>query len=117
MSIKPTTELPPLPEEKRYFTIGEVSELCEVKSHVLRYWESEFPPLRPSKRRGRRYYTRDDVEMVRRIRTLLYEKGFTIPGARGKLLDKTDDTQEVNAYRQVLKETLHCLDDIAADLS
>ncbi|MGH8630841.1 MAG: MerR family transcriptional regulator [Burkholderiales bacterium] len=78
----------PLPEipRKRYFAIGEVSELCDVKPHVLRYWEQEFPQLRPVKRRGnRRYYQQDDVLMVRRIRSLLYEQGFTIGGARQRL--------------------------------
>ena len=71
-------ELPPIPA-KRYFTIGEVSELCDVKPHVLRYWETEFPSLKPVKRRGnRRYYQRHDVLMVRQIRGLLYEQGYTI---------------------------------------
>ena len=78
-------ELPPIPA-KRYFTIGEVSELCGVKPHVLRYWETEFPSLEPVKRRGnRRYYQRHDVLLVRRIRELLYNQGFTISGARNKL--------------------------------
>ena len=78
-------ELPPIPA-KRYFTIGEVSELCGVKPHVLRYWEQEFPQLKPVKRRGnRRYYQHDDVQMIRRIRSLLYEQGFTIGGARQRL--------------------------------
>jgi len=71
---------------KRYYAIGEVSELCGIKPHVLRYWEQEFPQLKPVKRRGnRRYYQFDDVEMVRRIRSLLYEQGFTIGGARQRL--------------------------------
>ena len=81
----------PLPEipQKRYFAIGEVSELCAVKPHVLRYWEQEFPQLRPVKRRGnRRYYQHDDVQMVRRIRSLLYEQGFTIGGARLRLKEQ-----------------------------
>ena len=78
-------ELPEIPR-KRYFAIGEVSELCDVKPHVLRYWEQEFPQLKPVKRRGnRRYYQHDDVMMVRRIRSLLYEQGFTIGGARLRL--------------------------------
>lgn len=78
-------ELPPIPA-KRYFTIGEVSELCDVKPHVLRYWETEFPSLEPVKRRGnRRYYQRHDVLMVRQIRGLLYEQGYTIGGARLRL--------------------------------
>jgi DNA-binding transcriptional MerR regulator len=79
------TELPPIPA-KRYFTIGEVSELCGVKPHVLRYWEQEFTQLRPVKRRGnRRYYQHHEVLLVRRIRQLLYEEGFTISGARNRL--------------------------------
>lgn len=78
-------ELPEIPA-KRYFTIGEVSELCGVKPHVLRYWEQEFPQLKPLKRRGnRRYYQRHDVIMIRQIRTLLYDEGFTIGGARQRL--------------------------------
>jgi len=79
------TELPPIPA-KRYFTIGEVSDLCAVKPHVLRYWEQEFTQLRPVKRRGnRRYYQHHEVLLIRRIRDLLYEQGFTINGARHRL--------------------------------
>ncbi len=79
------SKLPPIPD-KRYFTIGEVAELCAVKPHVLRYWEQEFSNLKPSKRRGnRRYYQYHDVLMVRQIRELLYERGFTIGGARLQL--------------------------------
>jgi DNA-binding transcriptional MerR regulator len=79
------TELPPIPA-KRYFTIGEVSELCAVKPHVLRYWEQEFAQLKPVKRRGnRRYYQHHEVLLIRRIRDLLYEQGFTINGARHRL--------------------------------
>jgi len=78
-------ELPEIPG-KRYFAIGEVSELCDVKPHVLRYWEQEFPQLKPVKRRGnRRYYQRHDVILIRQIRSLLYEQGFTIGGARQRL--------------------------------
>jgi len=79
------SELPPIPA-KRYFTIGEVAELCAVKPHVLRYWEQEFSQLKPVKRRGnRRYYQHHEVLLIRRIRQLLYEEGFTISGARNKL--------------------------------
>ena len=81
------TVLPPIPA-KRYFTIGEVSELCGVKPHVLRYWEQEFTQLKPVKRRGnRRYYQHHEVLLIRRIRELLYEQGFTINGARNRLDD------------------------------
>lgn len=92
---KPLPVLPEIPR-KRYFAIGEVSELCEVKPHVLRYWEQEFPQLRPVKRRGnRRYYQQDDVQMVRRIRSLLYEQGFTIGGARQRLKEAAQPHQTV----------------------
>jgi DNA-binding transcriptional MerR regulator len=84
----PSSELPPIPS-KRYFTIGEVSELCGVKPHVLRYWEQEFSQLKPVKRRGnRRYYQHHEVMLIRRIRQLLYEEGFTISGARNRLLSE-----------------------------
>ena len=88
---RPTrSELPPIPA-KRYFTIGEVSELCAVKAHVLRYWEQEFAQLRPVKRRGnRRYYQHHEVLLIRRIRELLYEEGFTISGARQRLEHDAD---------------------------
>lgn len=86
--LEPTNnnELPPIPV-KRYFTIGEVSDLCAVKPHVLRYWEQEFEQLDPVRRGNRRYYQRDDVLVVRKIRSLLYEHGYTIGGARQCLID------------------------------
>ena len=85
MESRRKAELPPIPA-KRYFTIGEVSELCGVKPHVLRYWEQEFTQLKPVKRRGnRRYYQHHEVLLIRRIRELLYEEGFTISGARNRL--------------------------------
>jgi DNA-binding transcriptional MerR regulator len=84
-SQSPKAQLPPIPA-KRYFTIGEVSELCGVKPHVLRYWEQEFTQLKPVKRRGnRRYYQHHEVLLIRRIRELLYDQGFTISGARNRL--------------------------------
>src|SRR5690625_6710178 len=90
-------ELPAIPA-KRYFTIGEVSELCAVKPHVLRYWEQEFPQLKPVKRRGnRRYYQRHDVLMVRQIRSLLHEQGFTIQGARQRLERSEEHTSELQS--------------------
>ncbi|MDJ0928127.1 MAG: MerR family transcriptional regulator [Gammaproteobacteria bacterium] len=100
-------ELPPIPG-KRYFTIGEVSELCAVKPHVLRYWEQEFPQLKPVKRRGnRRYYQRQDVIVIRQIRSLLYDEGFTIGGARQRLTGeeaKTDLSQSQQIIRQMRME-------------
>ena len=89
--------LPPIPA-KRYFTIGEVGELCCVKPHVLRYWEQEFTQLRPMKRRGnRRYYQHHEVLMVRRIRGLLYEQGFTISGARNKMLESLTEERPLTS--------------------
>ncbi|MEY2805420.1 MAG: hypothetical protein RL657_2756 [Pseudomonadota bacterium] len=89
-----TVSLPPIPA-KRYFTIGEVSDLCAVKPHVLRYWEQEFTQLRPMKRRGnRRYYQHHEVLMIRRIRDLLYDQGFTISGARNKLQELVQEQRE-----------------------
>jgi DNA-binding transcriptional MerR regulator len=104
-------ELPTIPG-KRYFTIGEVSELCAVKPHVLRYWEQEFPQLRPVKRRGnRRYYQRHEVELIREIRKLLYLDGYTISGARNQLQRPTakgeivaTSSQTRNDYRGIIDE-------------
>jgi len=96
-------ELPPIPG-KRYFTIGEVSDLCAVKPHVLRYWEQEFPQLKPVKRRGnRRYYQRQDVLIIRQIRSLLYEDGFTIGGARQRLTGDQAKT-DVSQSQQIIKQ-------------
>ena len=92
-------ELPPIPA-KRYFTIGEVSELCGVKPHVLRYWEQEFNQLKPVKRRGnRRYYQHHEVLLVRRIRELLYSQGFTISGARNRL-DESGSVESLVVSKQ-----------------
>ena len=103
----PTDELPPIPP-KRYFTIGEVSDLCDVKTHVLRYWEQEFNDLQPVKRRGnRRYYQEREILLVRRIRALLYDQGYTIGGARQKLSGgdaKQDQTQARLVVRQTIAE-------------
>jgi DNA-binding transcriptional MerR regulator len=123
--------LPPIPA-KRYFTIGEVSELCGVKPHVLRYWEQEFTQLRPVKRRGnRRYYQHHEVLLIRRIRELLYEQGFTINGARNRLdshgrpntgADASDEMQGETAapgtavsvdVDQIRKEILQVIDLLA----
>ena len=96
-------ELPAIPG-KRYFTIGEVSELCAVKPHVLRYWEQEFPQLKPVKRRGnRRYYQREDVLTIRQIRSLLYEHGFTIGGARQRLSGE-EAKVDVNQSQQIIRQ-------------
>ena len=96
-------ELPAIPG-KRYFTIGEVSDLCAVKPHVLRYWEQEFPQLKPIKRRGnRRYYQRQDVILIRQIRSLLYEHGFTIGGARQRL-NGDEAKADSNLSQQIVKQ-------------
>jgi DNA-binding transcriptional MerR regulator len=128
-SKTPKAELPPIPA-KRYFTIGEVSELCGVKPHVLRYWEQEFTQLKPVKRRGnRRYYQHHEVLLIRRIRDLLYEQGFTISGARNRLdesqgtgtrhvakakgqesVEPTQDGPELKAIREELRSILELLD-------
>jgi DNA-binding transcriptional MerR regulator len=97
-SHKPNSELPPIPA-KRYFTIGEVSKLCGVKAHVLRYWEQEFTQLKPVKRSGnRRYYQHHEVLLIRRIRELLYEQGFTISGARNRL----DNNGELESHMPLM---------------
>ncbi len=104
-------ELPVIPG-KRYFTIGEVSELCEVKPHVLRYWEQEFPSLNPVKRRGnRRYYQRQDVVLIRQIRSLLYQQGFTIGGARQRL-EGESTKEEQTPYKQLIEQTISELEGI-----
>ena len=100
-------ELPSIPA-KRYFSIGEVGELCAVKPYVLRYWEQEFEQLEPIKRRGnRRYYQRNDVILIRQIRALLYEEGYTIGGAKAHLQSdnvKSDSTQAQQVIRQMIDE-------------
>jgi DNA-binding transcriptional MerR regulator len=104
-------ELPPIPG-KRYFTIGEVSDLCAVKPHVLRYWEQEFPQLKPVKRRGnRRYYQRQDVLIIRQIRSLLYDEGFTIGGARQRLTGDTAKS-DVSQSQQIIKQLRTELEDV-----
>ncbi len=104
-------ELPPIPG-KRYFTIGEVSDLCAVKPHVLRYWEQEFPQLKPVKRRGnRRYYQRHDVILIRQIRSLLYVEGFTISGARNKLALDNPAPRDINR-QQAIKTLIKGLEDV-----
>ena len=111
LEISNNSELPTIPG-KRYFTIGEVSDLCAVKPHVLRYWEQEFSELKPLKRRcNRRYYQRQDVILIRQIRGLLYEQGFTIGGARQRLTsdDAKDDS---NQSQQIIKQLRMELDEV-----
>ena len=111
--LEPTNnnELPVIPG-KRYFTIGEVSELCAVKPHVLRYWEQEFPQLKPVKRRGnRRYYQRQDVMMIRQIRSLLYEQGYTIGGAR-QMLEGNESRDDVSRSQQIIRQVRMELEDV-----
>ena len=104
-------ELPVIPG-KRYFTIGEVAELCDVKPHVLRYWEQEFPQLKPVKRRGnRRYYQRHDVLLIRQIRSLLYDEGFTIGGARQKL-SSNGAKEDVSQSNQIVKQMVTELEEV-----
>ena len=108
-------ELPVIPG-KRYFTIGEVSELCAVKPHVLRYWEQEFPHLKPVKRRGnRRYYQHQDVILIRQIRSLLYDHGYTIGGARQRMNGEDEAGQQATAskeYQALLREVITELEDV-----
>jgi DNA-binding transcriptional MerR regulator len=105
-------ELPVIPG-KRYFTIGEVSELCAVKPHVLRYWEQEFPNLTPVKRRGnRRYYQREDVILIRQIRSLLYDQGYTIGGARQRMTGEEVIDENSGDYKQMLRQMITELEDV-----
>ena len=104
-------EFPPIPG-KRYFTIGEVSDLCAVKPHVLRYWEQEFEQLKPVKRRGnRRYYQRGDVMMIRQIRSLLYEQGYTIGGAR-QMLEGDEAKEDINRSQQIIRQVRMELEEV-----
>ncbi|WP_297573174.1 MerR family transcriptional regulator [uncultured Deefgea sp.] len=113
-SVIPTSDLPSIPA-KRYFTIGEVSELCGVKPHVLRYWEQEFTQLKPVKRRGnRRYYQHHEVLLIRRIRSLLYEQGFTISGARNQLGVSMVEVGDYGRGEVSLTEVRHELEDLLA---
>lgn len=117
--LEPTNndELPVIPG-KRYFTIGEVSELCAVKPHVLRYWEQEFEQLKPVKRRGnRRYYQRQDVLTIRQIRALLYDQGFTIGGARQNMQTDPNETKESKSatdaeFNNMLASMINELEDV-----
>jgi len=107
--------LPVIPG-KKYFTIGEVSELCDVKPHVLRYWEQEFPQLNPVKRRGnRRYYQRQEVLLIRQIRSLLYDQGYTIGGARQRL-SGDEAKHEETQYRQLVRQMIAELEQLLLQL-
>jgi len=109
--------LPPIPA-KRYFTIGEVGDLCGVKPHVLRYWEQEFTQLRPMKRRGnRRYYQHHEVLMIRRIRDLLYDQGFTISGARNKMQELLQNERDKKRNGEVMLDGVEVLEVDDADLA
>ena len=111
LELSTDSDLPAIPG-KRYFTIGEVSDLCGVKPHVLRYWEQEFPQLAPLKRRGnRRYYQRQDVMLIRQIRSLLYEHGFTIGGARQRLSGE-EARLDINQSRQIIHQLRVELEDV-----
>lgn len=110
-------ELPPIPP-KRYFTIGEVGELCAVKPHVLRYWEQEFPQLKPVKRRGnRRYYQRQDVILIRQIKSLLYDQGFTIGGARQRMSGADEPVKATAGVDgKIFKDLIKELEEVIAQL-
>jgi len=110
-------ELPEIPA-KRYFTIGEVSDLCDVKPHVLRYWEQEFTQLKPVKRRGnRRYYQRQDVMLIRQIRELLYEQGFTIGGARQRMAGQDVEEEKPAVNKSLVKDLISDVEEALKDLS
>ena len=114
-----TADLPAIPE-KLYFTIGEVAQMCAVETHVLRYWEKEFPDISPSKRRGnRRYYKPKDVHLIRKVRTLLYDQGFTIDGARRQLsqpADKDPTIDQPSKAQGVVLTVLDQLEEIVKEL-
>lgn len=116
-SLTKSDQLPEIPE-KLYFTIGEVAFLCQLKPHVLRYWEQEFEQLSPSKRRGnRRYYQRSEVLLVRKIRELLYERGFTIEGARQFLLEPSADSRpDAGQACTVIRQAIQDLEALANEL-
>ena len=112
LEAKNNDELPPIPP-KRYFTIGEVGELCAVKPHVLRYWEAEFPQLKPVKRRGnRRYYQRQDVLLIRQIKSLLYEQGYTIGGARQKMTSGLENMSASTVSSGEIKSLIRELEEV-----
>ena len=105
---------PPTLAGRRYFTIGEVSRLCQVKDHVLRHWEKQFPMLRPRRRQGRRYYQPRDVYLVRQIRSLLQEQGYTAEGARAKLQGEAEEAAAGTPGAQAVREAVAELERVAA---
>jgi DNA-binding transcriptional MerR regulator len=107
-------ELPGIPP-KRYFTIGEVAQLCEVKTHVLRYWEQEFTQISPVKRSNRRYYQRQDIIVIRQVRSLLHEQGYTISGAK-QWFKGDQGSQESDRYKQVIRQTINELEELLTSL-
>ena len=107
-------ELPGIPP-KRYFTIGEVAQLCEVKTHVLRYWEQEFSQIKPVKRSNRRYYQRQDIIVIRQVKSLLHEQGYTISGAK-QWLSGDQGAQESDRYKQVIRQPINELEDLLISL-
>lgn len=113
-STQTQTDTTPIPN-KRYFTIGEVGKLCDLKPHVLRYWEQEFDQIEPVKRNSRRYYQRQDVLLIRQIKGLLHDQGYTISGARQWLSgDSSDDDQ--TRYKQLLRQAINELEDVLSTL-
>lgn len=103
--------------DKKYFTIGEVAEICQLKSHVLRYWEQVFPQLEPSKRRGRRYYQKNDVVLVLEIKSLLQDQGFTIPGAKARLSRRDVDVTETTHLNPEQKNAVELLQQMKSELA
>ncbi|GAB6070659.1 MerR family transcriptional regulator [Thiomicrorhabdus hydrogeniphila] len=103
--------------DKKYFTIGEVADICQLKSHVLRYWEQVFPQLEPSKRRGRRYYQKNDVILVLEIKSLLQDQGFTIPGAKARLSKREVDVSDTTNLNSEQKNAVETLQQIKNELS
>lgn len=114
-NLTKSDQLPIIPE-KLYFTIGEVAHLCQLKPHVLRYWEQEFEQLNPAKRRGnRRYYQRPEVLLVRRIRELLYEKGYTIEGARQTLTESSQTDRRSDHTQNLIRKAIQDLEKLASE--
>ena len=103
--------------DKKYFTIGEVADICQLKSHVLRYWEQVFPQLEPSKRRGRRYYQKNDVVLVLEIKSLLQDQGFTISGAKARLSKRDIDVSDTTSLNREQKNTVELLQHMKSELT